>query len=360
MTYIDDIQPETDKFSRLLSTNKFLRVRPEYPPPKLVLTGILRDRPDLILIDYVLWSYEVAGEAIPYLGGTLATRIREEYNEYPVILISRKSRFRRHGEGRGQLGAIDDVIFKDDIEEDPLSVIRHLIGWIQDFEKLRSVKTRNWNSLARNLCANPNEFEKLKDALPSTYKSLFRRVAEVKWSVPEVAHWIYRVLFRYPGIFYDTLHAATTLGISEKSFLNRKVQNLFDSAKYRGVFASLAPKWWRDRLLTSAFTLVRRARLDPVLSTSFAPAFMKIHKVRLEASRCVVTGEKHADTVCYILRKPVMREKTLEYFPDDRPRVMDPARVSYKAIVESTEVRDELFSDEGRKLLKKIRGGTHL
>jgi len=357
--YVDDIREETEKFSRLLSQSKHLLVRPQDPPPKLDLSDIVKDKPDLILIDYVLWSGKFGGETISYFGGTLATRIREAYKDYPVILVSRKSRFRRHGEGEGQLGAIDAVIFKDEIEENSLSVIRSLIGWIQGFEKLRRVKTRNWSSLVRTLDANATESEKLKEALPSSSKDLFRiRFTEVEWSVPEAARWIYRVLFRYPGILYDSLHAATSLGISENSFQHPKVQSIFAAAKYRGVFASLSDRWWRDRILTSAFRLIRRAKLEQVLRTSFAAAFEKIHKVRLRPSRCIVTGREHADTVCYILRKPVLHEMTLEYFPDDRPRVMDPARVSFKAIIESPEVRYELLSAEGRRQAKRILRGS--
>ena len=104
--------------------------------------------------------------------------------------------------------------------------------------------------------------------------------------------------------------------------------------------------------------MIRKAGEEPVLAKSFSQAFEKVHHVRLEPSRCVVTGEEHADAVCYILRKPVLREKSLDYFPDDRPRVMERARVSFKAIRQSPEVREELLSAEGRELYRQIIKGA--
>ena len=70
---------------------------------------------------------------------------------------------------------------------------------------------------------------------------------------------------------------------------------------------------------------------------------------------CVVSGKKPADWVCYALEEPVRIEYTLPYFPDSRPRIMDPARVSHKA-VRTYKVIDELFDSSSALLLSSIRG----
>jgi hypothetical protein len=204
------------------------------------------------------------------------------------------------------------------------------------------------------------EFDKAAATLPRT-TSYFPRLSRSSpdWTAPEIARWINTVLFRYPGLLYDSLHAATALGISEDSFLHNKVQNAFQSAIYSGVFDSLAQRWWRDRLFKIGFAIVRSAQMEPILAESFAGAFRKIHKTVLTPSKCVVTGKEHADAVCYILRKPVLREKSLEYFPDDRPKIMEPARVSFKAIRESPDVKEEWFGTEGRRLYQLIVKGKY-
>ena len=358
VTYIEDIDSETEEFTRFLRNQK-LRVRPMKPPPNLDLRDVIKDKPDLILIDHVLTGYKVLGKAVPYLGGTLASRIREVYHEYPLILTTTRNRFRRYSEA-AQLGAIDDVVFKDDIEVKPGSIVLILLGWIQGFEQLRKTKRRNWASLTRKLRAREEESDKLKETFPLAPKRLFRgKIGKFEWSVPEVAQWINRILFRYPGILCDSLHSATALGISETAFLRLKVQNVFRDTMYTGPFANLGPRWWRERLLATAFLLIKKAGEEPVLSTSFSRAFEKLYRTKLKPSICVVTGKEHADAVCYVLRKPVLREKSLDYFPDDRPRVMERARVSFKAIKQSPEVREELFSPEGRDLYRRIIKGKY-
>jgi hypothetical protein len=329
------------------------------PPVNLDLKDIIKDRPDLILIDHVLTGYRLHGKAVPYLGGTLASRIREAYHEYPLILTTTRNRFRRHSEA-AQLGAIDDVVFKDDIEANPESIAMRLRGWIQGFEQLRNTKQRSLASLAKKLKGSDEESDKLKETFPVTPKRLFGgKIEEFEWSVPEAAQWINRILFRYPGILYDSLHCATILGISERAFLRVKVQNVFRNAMYVGPFANLDPRWWRDRVLTTAFAMIKKAGEEPILSASFSRAFEKLYRRKLQPSICVVTGKQHADAVCYVLRKPVLREKSLEYFPDDRPRVMERARVSFRAIKQSPEVREELFSAEGRELYRRIIKGKY-
>jgi hypothetical protein len=358
--YVDDIQSETLKFSKLLTRKGKLLVKSAYPPLDLNIHEIVKDKPDLILIDFILWSFKIEGQSVPYLGGTLATRLREAHYDRPLILVSTKNKFRQHAD-TGQFGNLDDVVFKDDIEANKQVAIYRLIEWIRGYEQLKLVGANNaWNRVVKALAANRRESEKLKSIFPADQGSLISEgVAKVDWSVPGIAHWIHRVLFKYPGILYDSLYAASMLGISERSFLRGDVQKFFAPAKYNGVFANLTPRWWRDRLLTRAFSLIRSEKLEPDIPVSFRLVFAKRYRVKVTPSTCVVTGTKGADAVCYILRKPVLREASLEYSPDDRPSIMDRARVSFKAIRESPELKTEFLSAEGGRLYSKIIKGKY-
>ena len=42
----------------------------------------------------------------------------------------------------------------------------------------------------------------------------------------DVSNWIQHTLIEYPGILYDSIHAATFLGISEKEFLSQIFENI--------------------------------------------------------------------------------------------------------------------------------------
>lgn len=356
--YFEDIDSESKKFVNLLARQGSIRTVAAFPPPDLRLDEFIKYRPDVILVDYVLTKYKVRKRAIPYSGGTLATRVREVFRDRPVILITTRNRFNNYVTAES-LTAVDDVIFKDAIEEDAQDSVKRIIGWIQGFRVLEHVKTKKWKNLIKILDANLYESEKLKETLPPAEKSAFvGRSTKREWTILPTSHWLSRVVLAYPGILYDSLHAATLLGISEESFLNRRVQSFFRDSQYSGPFKDIMPRWWRDRLLTSAFNLIRERGLKRDVPMSFADAFHKSYKIRLKPSVCLDTKTEHADAVCYILRKPVLREKSLEYYPDDRPRTMDTARVSYKAIRENPDVQAEFFGAEGQQILKQIVKGT--
>jgi len=65
-------------------------------------------------------------------------------------------------------------------------------------------------------------------------------------------------------------------------------------------------------------------------------------------------GEPVADAVCYILKEPVKVRNSIRYYPDDRPPVMDEARVSFRAIRESNEFDENLVDEDGRSIVNKL------
>jgi hypothetical protein len=69
----------------------------------------------------------------------------------------------------------------------------------------------------------------------------------------------------------------------------------------------------------------------------------------------VFSGESPADWVCHILKKPVMIKYSLSYNADDRPTVMDEARVSFEAIRTSNDFDERLVDPLGRELIADIR-----
>jgi hypothetical protein len=80
-----------------------------------------------------------------------------------------------------------------------------------------------------------------------------------------------------------------------------------------------------------------------------------LNTIDLELAKSIVREEMPADAVCYIYHKPVMYKYTVAYRPDNRPPVMDPARVSYKALQQSDQVQWDLIEGVSDELLEKIR-----
>lgn len=52
-----------------------------------------------------------------------------------------------------------------------------------------------------------------------------------------------------------------------------------------------------------------------------------------------------------------MFKYSIKYYPDNRPSVMDEARVSFKAIKTSDEVNFELFDSIGLEIIRKNKLG---
>jgi hypothetical protein len=74
---------------------------------------------------------------------------------------------------------------------------------------------------------------------------------------------------------------------------------------------------------------------------------------KLQQSKCIVKNDSPADTVCYLLKQPMMLKYSIRYYPDDRPDMMDEARVSFKAIQTRNDVNLALFDEIGIDIIKE-------
>lgn len=345
--FIDEDRQDGERYGRLLTYGDRLDVRFFLPSPELSLDHLTEPPPDLFLIDYELDRVQSDGTHVSYLGGTLATGIRERLPEYPIVLITRRGlvvweNSRRIVEASQ---TFDDVVYKGDIDKDPASIVNQLVLIAEGFGILRGSQKRGWEALVAVLGATEDEGKLLREAAPPPSD----------WQVLEAARWIRKVVLTYPGILYDPLHAATLLGIERTVFLDQRVQRLAQDAKYSGIFAPPEGRWWRIRLIAAAAELMREEEIEGAINHAFAKAFQKRYEEELAPAKCIYSGETPADWVCYILNEPVKMAYSLVYHPDTRAPVMDDARVSFKAIRESNEVHDELFDAESARLLEEIR-----
>jgi len=345
--YVEDDEGEGQKYSRLLSTKK-LRVKPVMAPSVLSNEPILKENPDLVLIDYELTQKQRSGNMATYRGGTLATSIREERSSIPLILVTRRALLEKYSGAPGQLEPFDISIFKDEIRSNRARIAGQLVALASGYLALKKAAPLTWTRIMVMLRASRPDIELLKQCRPDSELPKARATGKVKWAIPTVVRWILDPLFRYPGILYDQMYAATALGISCDSLSKTELQRVLSRAEYQGVFSDLGKRWWRSELLAEAFRVVKKAGMEAPLARSFAPALWKVHRIKAERAVCLQSGETYADTVCFVLRKPVMYRYTLAYFPDDRPKVMDQARVSFKARGSSDFDRDFL-SLESRK-----------
>jgi hypothetical protein len=359
LVYFEDDPQDRKRLSQLLRSSAIDVQDPEPPANPLAAKSIVKDRADVCILDYVLTKAHVQ-----YTGSTLAGILREALPEHPIALLTRPGLVGK-ADTQALRGIFEEVIYKSELEEDAASIRHRLVVLNAGFRMLRSSRSKDWAALVRQLGATgPDEADQLLKAGPpltpsnGTKRAGKRKPPAPVWRVTPIAHWIRDNILTFPGLTYDALYAATALGIDVKSFLLDSVQRFFKIARYDGVFAGVGTRWWRGRLFALAQDVIGSAGFTGPTHIHFASAFEKKHRVKVKQARCIVSGVVPADCVCYILKQPVKREYSFPYHPDQRPAVMDEARVSFKAIREDNSVLDEFFDDQHQKLVRALQEAT--
>jgi hypothetical protein len=370
--YVDDEEDSAQRHIRYLNEGGRLDVR-YLPPTRDLSLSTVSPSAQLFFVDWELDTKQATREQVNYSGGTFALRLRDQFDGMPIVLVTREDILDPASINRYVESPIfDDFIPKRDIAEKPDNAIDRCISLIEGFRRLRRAN-KTWQGLLNALGATDEEAVLLGESTPPLRRRTApsssnseqnhasnpeKRRQPAVWRVSEVAQWITGVVLRYPGILYDSLHAATFLGIDEEEFRSRDVQDRFASARYEGVFAPAEGRWWKARLSKIARGIISEAEISSSsVNRGFARAFGKLYLggAVLQPARSVWGKEVPADWVCYVLKQPVRIEYSLVYHPDNRPSVMDDARVSFKAIRQEPDVFDEYFDPSSRQLLEGIR-----
>lgn len=350
--FVDDQERDAERYRERLSRAEGFQCQ-LFPPPRFEkLADLVAKEPNLFLIDVELDRLQSDGTTkVAYGGLALAAEIRMRWPDCPIVLITRQSILNDLGPTtRRQVvdrtPSSDEMILKEDLDDDLDATRRLLISIAKGFQGLRSIGSKSWDSLAQAMGATEDESLVLREAAPPLQQG--------QWIVSEAAEWIRKVVLRFPGIVYDPIHAATRLGISLESFQDDRAQDLLVPARYTGVFAPTEGRWWKDRLLEMAMKLASEHGLNGPVNRSFSEVVSRTSDFKPSEAVCVWDPTSLADWVCYILRKPVKMKNSLRYYPDSRPSVMDNARVSFRAVRESPEFDEQLLDSEGRALFPDI------
>ena len=378
---IDDDKHEREGFISAINDSKLARAEAASPPRDLDVRGLLlAHRPDAVLIDYQL--NEKGGEAsrVSYRGPSLAAAIRENVEDLPLILVTRPAILNGsslHTSRSLILTAFDEIVVKDHIRSKTESFCRDMQVLVKGFRALAKTSPRTWEKLMKLLVASKEQSELLRRADPpvgllseppwnassntptsrktGAHSAKVGASAKTRWSVSDVAQWLRNVVIEYPGILYSSSYAAAQLGLTVEAFQDPAVQHFFRNSSYRGIFAPEEGRWWGDLLLLRARNLLSRNGLEDQPIAAFADAWKRAGRGTLAQARCNTSGRTPADSICYVLHQPVLREQSLPYRPDSRPACMDEARVSFKAIRETDRYDERLFPPDARRLLNDIQ-----
>lgn len=324
-----------------------------------VIQSAISHSPDLLLIDYDLQKTS------KYMGGGVASTIQYELPGIPIIILTNPRVLQsRITTVPDELNAVDDILFKDDIIENPAKSVEFLVNVIHNFRTLNDCrKTRPKEILSLFNYENDEENQRIKESwmfqnniqmiLKEEY--LFDTSIIDNWSPHSIYKWLTQSLFRFPGVFYEELYCATILGISLDSFKTEEISDFFDDAKYNGIFSENYTLWWRNRLLKKAYKILQEVGVGPPLSRNFIGAIAK-KGFTPRPSLDYETNEPFADTVCELLKKPFLRKNTVEANFDNRPYFMDQARISFQGIIARGFNLNLLNPEEKAIVEKRLEG----
>lgn len=353
--YIDDVSQELEKYETKFTTDPRTMGRftiKTFNSPKLPADYDHIDKadPELLLVDFNLDIPDGNGQVIGISGVTLSTELRRRFSEIPIVLFTRKSVFRiqDYTKIKETLSSIDEIVYKQDVFKVDSPLLEKLYKLSVGYRTLRNQSSRSWDALMKLLGASQSDLELLKQADPP--------VSHRKgWAAASVASWIRNIVLEFPGILYDQLHAATLLGISKDVFQSDNVQETFAPARYKGIFEPPDGRWWKSKLQMVAYSMMNKKEKELPLRYGFPAAWERKREISIDKAKCIFSGESPADWVCYILEEPVMIKYSLSYDSDNRPAVMDEARVSYEAVRISNDFDEKLVDPLGRGLIADIR-----
>ncbi|MFB6186398.1 MAG: hypothetical protein ABEI86_05970, partial [Halobacteriaceae archaeon] len=231
----DDQAKSLDEETEQLNVEFYL------PNPALNEIGPdMEDKPDLILVDWVLHQksdYEQDG--ISFEG-----RIREFFSDTPIFAFRAEEIEKRQSKERF------DLIFElEDLTAE--NAAERLIDEIKGYEDLLAIRGDGLDSLMELLDVPEDDREEhLPSVLPQEFSEGVPGENDYEsGAVLRLARWIRNHLIGKPGLTWNQRLTATKVGVSEEAF-EEEYQEEFRNSVYTGPFSTGADKqWWKSRVI---------------------------------------------------------------------------------------------------------------
>jgi hypothetical protein len=260
---------------------RFLSVRGKELAPMLkrLLSG---PSPRLVVIDHVL-DKALDSHPVFLKGSTIAEAIKERWPSCPVIGVTNAD----------NLSGIDlrtkeayDALF-------PFQNFSEYFDRVQGIARGFALIARTGRNIQKliGLLKPPGEENK---RLFAALNDDLKRKPQDPSVASRIFRWVEHLMDR-PGFLLDELWSATLLGLNDDGY--RKVSNIFEKAKYRGIFVRPEnSRWWSSRLLEQ---LYKRCKPEPgELSWHAGKRLPGVKKEHF--SSCYYCGEEYPDTVAFL------------------------------------------------------------
>ena len=245
-----------------------------------VLAKILKKaQPDLVIIDHRL---DTAASELIRTGFMSAAFIREKWPACPIICVT--------GIDKDNFNSQQHSLYQETYEiSDISSHDTEILSIAESFKHLRLRKFKDIEMLLSVLKVPDDDKYKLASILPQEIKE---HITDKNLAV-HLSKWIRKTLFARPGFLYNRLWVSTLIGVKEESF--KKVEYLFASSKYEGIFHNKSDqRWWKSEVLDILGTQVSAIGL-PWEIGRFLPKIKKS-----DYSIDYVNNEAYPETVAFV------------------------------------------------------------
>jgi len=221
-------------------------------------------KPDLVIIDHI---FTRLNHPLKLKGSFVANLLRGAWQDVPMVcvtsMMARQAAFDQ--QDLSEYTAVFEYPRLDDHLEDLYAIAR-------DFPRLKVTKADLRDDIVVSLKAPKDDRDSLKRILPEEIRTQQHTTTQHR-----IARWVFNTLMKRPGFLYNTLRAATLLGLTERGY--EKVAPLFEKAKYSGPFmTSKRPLWWVSELQRCLYAKVSDDAPDiPQLAGRMLPGITPKH-----------------------------------------------------------------------------------
>jgi hypothetical protein len=277
--WIDD-NPDRERTAKEFGA-KFIDVRDVEVAPEIDKL-LNASQPTVVILDHVLDKTK-SRDRVYQRGSTIAQAIKEKWPSCPVVGVTNANHL-TSVDVRTK-GAYDVLLSFHDFGKH----IDRIHSISSGFQLVEKTRPRTAPKLVR-LLRPPGEIQGLLSAFPEGLKSALEDASVAT----RLYRWVMHLMER-PGFLFDSLWAATFLGLKESSF--QKVMDSFRDALYTGVFAIQSePRWW-----SSSLADVLYEQCEPLLGEMSWSTGRRLTGVRSnDFSRCYACNQEFPETVAYL------------------------------------------------------------
>ncbi len=269
--------------SRINTRTSFINVEDQVTEEVIRDEVLTMEEPDLILMDH---SLDRSDSDFFKKGSTAAALIHERWPTCPIICITAVDSHEVDSRQRSEY--IELIPF-----EDISSFDQKFLTIAKGFRKLKANYPRNPQDILRMLKAPQEDYDKILAILPTQLKG--ESLSDT--SLLELWRWLNNIFFERPGLLYDELWTATLLGVKPDSF--HKIESLFTSTRYKGVFANDdEPRWWKSKVVGKLAEITQ----EPGMPWKIGRLLQGLKEG--DFSICHVTDEDFPDTVAFVDETP--------------------------------------------------------